>query len=589
MAPTAEPTDMYASGCRRHAECWGTQLTQALTPYAPLHAPPPAGHAELALLMLQGNAITAVHPAWFRGAPAALTPILSPNPLVCSYAACTGGSDCKSVAERLACRSCSLGYVFGNATGTCDRPAFGPDARWDPTQQRSDFAGATNGAPAELYSDTVYDADPPPLAPLHARYVGYAAGQFDEISYRMDVGGAVDLECGTVVTGNTAAAGAYNDTQRFVNTKFNSDNSIFGPRHVYDSRDAFFTLRVVTGGTFVLDTCLSDYATSLLVLAEDGTVAFPPKDRSIRLGFSDRSLFTTRLPHERGCGGTSIAARAAVTLGPGRYTVVVDGGLAWDYGSSFHQAVATEGKFVLQVLCGDAAAQTANPAAVLAPRDGGAGMAVNPRTGAVTARPTRTGTFHANLSAVDGAGNTAILQEWRFSVRERQAFSIAAEPRPQAASRATNASSNASQASPDTHEFVDYDANKRCTDVPSPYMVENNLTCGTWSSLDSSCGSTAWSTDELYCQESCDSAGAGYAGRDCPGIYYPGTAYMIAPQRIDADGTTVSAGTVADIKYRLAQPNSTSFFVNSDTGVVFGEFRRPGGRAAPRRNTTPWT
>ena len=56
--------------------------------------------------------------------------------------------------------------------------------------------------------------------------------------------------------------------------------------------------------------------------------------------------------------------------------------------------------------------------------------------------------------------------------------------------------------------------------------------------------------------------------------YYSGASYMIAPRRIDPSPnvTEVSAGDIADITYRLDQSNETAFFVNSNTGVVFGKF-----------------
>ena len=80
------------------------------------------------------------------------------------------------------------------------------------------------------------------------------------------------------------------------------------------------------------DTCLSEYATSLTVLnATDGVVVFPRSERSIGTGYY--FLMKDFFPHERGCGVTSVAAKATVYLDPGSYSVVVDGGLYWEYDS----------------------------------------------------------------------------------------------------------------------------------------------------------------------------------------------------------------------------------------------------------------
>ena len=176
--------------------------------------------------MLQGNVITSVDPGWFRGLPPQLIPIISPNPLACTYATCPAGN-CAAAAERLRCSSCSLCYAFANATGMCKWPDFGPDGRWDPAEQRSDFGGA------DLYTETTYSADAPPLAPANKRFVGYAGGRFDAITYRVEVGGAVDLECGTVATGNTSDAALHGNAQQVVNPEYRSDNANYGPEFLY--------------------------------------------------------------------------------------------------------------------------------------------------------------------------------------------------------------------------------------------------------------------------------------------------------------------------------------------------------------------
>ena len=56
------------------------------------------------------------------------------------------------------------------------------------------------------------------------------------------------------------------------------------------------------------------------------------------------------------------------------------------------------------------------------------------------------------------------------------------------------------------------------------------------------------------------------------GLYYLGSDYKIAPRPVDLERTIFSNGNVSDITYRLNQTNSTDFFVNSDTGVIYGKF-----------------
>ena len=176
--------------------------------------------AALKVLTLQGNAITSVNPSWFMGVPAALEPILSPNPLTCQLAACAARQCSVSISKRLGCSTCSLGYVFNPLNSTCEFPPFGPDEQWNATQQRSDF-----GSNSTLFLGRSYSADAPPLSPAHSRFVGYAGGRFNEITYRLDVAGAVDVECGSVVVGNTKDSARYQDTRRYTNPRYDSSNA----------------------------------------------------------------------------------------------------------------------------------------------------------------------------------------------------------------------------------------------------------------------------------------------------------------------------------------------------------------------------
>ena len=63
--------------------------------------------------------------------------------------------------------------------------------------------------------------------------------------------------------------------------------------------------------------------------------------------------------------------------------------------------------------------------------------------------------------------------------------------------------------------------------------------------------------------------------------YFVGSSYKIAPLQIRLGGTEVSEGSVADITYRLNQSDTTELFVNSDTGVVFGEFTAASPKGEP--------
>lgn len=54
-------------------------------------------------------------------------------------------------------------------------------------------------------------------------------------------------------------------------------------------------------------------------------------------------------------------------------------------------------------------------------------------------------------------------------------------------------------------------------------------------------------------------------------VYYVGETYLIAPPTLDKSNTTVSAGTVEDIKYTLVGAPS-SWFINADTGEMSGTF-----------------
>ena len=115
---------------------------------------------QLAVLMLQGNLITSIHPNWFLGLPANLPPLLSPNPLVCNYTVCPGATCATPVDERLTCNTCSLGYAFDANTSACTTPPFGPAPGWDASQQRSDF-----GTGKPLHRGGSYSAEAPELAP----------------------------------------------------------------------------------------------------------------------------------------------------------------------------------------------------------------------------------------------------------------------------------------------------------------------------------------------------------------------------------------------------------------------------------------
>ena len=150
------------------------------------------------MLTLQGNNVTSIRPSLFQGLPADLGPILSPNPLVCNYTTCAEAVCTTPAAARLTCDACSLGYVFNTSTSSCVFPPFGPDSRqWGPAQQRSDFGGSP-----VLHRGATYSAGTTGLTPAHSRFVGYADGRFDNVTYRLDVAGApgTHLECGSVAT-----------------------------------------------------------------------------------------------------------------------------------------------------------------------------------------------------------------------------------------------------------------------------------------------------------------------------------------------------------------------------------------------------
>ena len=59
-------------------------------------------------------------------------------------------------------------------------------------------------------------------------------------------------------------------------------------------------------------------------------------------------------------------------------------------------------------------------------------------------------------------------------------------------------------------------------------------------------------------------------------VYYVGSSHKIAPLRINTSSTTFSTTGDTSVTYRLDQTDKTDFFVNGDTGVVFGKFTTAG-------------
>ena len=57
--------------------------------------------------------------------------------------------------------------------------------------------------------------------------------------------------------------------------------------------------------------------------------------------------------------------------------------------------------------------------------------------------------------------------------------------------------------------------------------------------------------------------------------FYPKRPYKIAPLLIDTNATIFSGGGIKDVTYRLKQSEETDFYVNSDSGVIFGTFGKP--------------
>jgi hypothetical protein len=58
--------------------------------------------------------------------------------------------------------------------------------------------------------------------------------------------------------------------------------------------------------------------------------------------------------------------------------------------------------------------------------------------------------------------------------------------------------------------------------------------------------------------------------------YFVGDSYKFAPLSLDRDATTVSFGTVDGITYALSAGAPKSFFINSGSGILFGQFETAG-------------
>ena len=122
--------------------------------------------------------------------------------------------------------------------------------------------------------------------------------------------------------------------------------------------------------------------------------------------------------------------------------------------------------------------------------------------GETLAQPTDSGEYDAVLLAQDAAGATTRVYEWTFIVHPARAFSVK------------------------THK-------------DAPRIAE----------------------------------GAGFTDYDgFGGPYYLGSDYKIAPKLIDRKQTVFSDSQTRTITYRLNQTNATEFFVNSNTGVIYGKF-----------------
>lgn len=363
----------------------------------------------------------------------------------------------------ISCQSCVLGYAFNASTGFCDFPPFGTSANWDPSTRKGDL-------PAVLYVNQTYTVAAPDLTPLNTAFVGYSDSDFTAIRYALSLEAHDEYHvgCGSVRLGSTVGRAnnysyknpdwnatyppprtygepicqvsrrgpgfcAYelngdmedsrriplcNDSCTWSNCTANrpsSDNpNDFTCPYFNDAPDVAYHLEVLTPGNITFDTCLTSFSNSIAIFNANGDIIYPSTETMLMLySWPSKVPYYVRaqVPAQGGCQ-YSVATNVTVPFEtPGNYTVVLDSANMW---MSINRFEGT-GNYAFSVLCTDGATTTTV-------RNGPGGMSVDPDTGELVITPQFPGSYHVNLTAVDGSGAVATIQQWNITVKDRGIF-----------------------------------------------------------------------------------------------------------------------------------------------------------------------
>ena len=130
----------------------------------------------------------------------------APNPVSCQWIG--------PLVNNLSCTTCLLGYETKSAADTtCVKPDFRPYRGWENSSEQASLllqdvgglaitpSGATNTL--SLLTGRTYTIQPPPLAPVERKFVGYEQ-PYERIHYELDftLGAQVEIGCGTAVVGD---------------------------------------------------------------------------------------------------------------------------------------------------------------------------------------------------------------------------------------------------------------------------------------------------------------------------------------------------------------------------------------------------